>query len=102
MFIFLTPRWSESISFLRDANDSFNACLEHKNFSMPGIQLHYIFETIGREYNKDAQKTTRTLVKESSASTQFYYRLNFNHTCLRDNLLHKSLKFSPPIRTSRG
>jgi len=69
---------------------------------MPGAQLNYIFAEIGRNYGRKILKSVRRLVKESFGLTKLYGHLNFNHTCLRDNLLPKSLRFSPPVRTSRG
>ena len=69
---------------------------------MPRVQLHYIVATIGKVCNKDAQKTVGKLVKKSYGITKLYCHLNFNHTCFIENLLPKSLKFSPLITTSRG
>ena len=47
-------------------------------------------------------QSAKILVKVSSGISKLFGHLNFNHTCLRESLLPKSLKYSPPIRTSRG
>ena len=69
---------------------------------MPGVQSRYIFTVIRREYGKKIRKTARKLVKVNSKITKLLCNLNFNHNCLRENLLPKSLRFAPPIQTTRG
>ena len=69
---------------------------------MPGVQLRYIFSEIGREYDREILQSARRLVKVSLSISKLFGHLNFNHNWLRENLLPKSLKFLPLIRTSRG
>ena len=69
---------------------------------MPGEQTQQIFSIIRRDYGVNILSSARQFVQNSTSITKFYCHLRFNHTCLRENILPKSLKFSPPIRSSRG
>ena len=72
-------------------------------YTMPGATiLHFFFFEIGRECDRETLQSARRLVKVSSSISKLFGHLNFNHTSLRESLLPKSLKFSPPVRTSRG
>ena len=69
---------------------------------MPGEQTFHIFSIIRRDHGTSVLKTARKIVNEWSNITKSYCHLNFNHSCLREKLLPKSLRFSPPIRSNRG
>ena len=69
---------------------------------MPGEQFHQIFSVLRRDYAVDVLQKARNFIKDSTCINKCYKNLEFNHSCLRENVLPKSLQFSPPIRNSRG
>ena len=69
---------------------------------MPGEQFHQIFSVLRRDYGVDILQKARNFIKDSTCINKCYRNLEFSHSCLRENVLPKSLQFSPPIRSSRG
>ena len=69
---------------------------------MRGEQFYQIFLVLRRDYGVDALQKARNFIKDSTCINKCHRNLEFNHSCLRENLLPKSLQFSPPIRSSRG
>ena len=69
---------------------------------MPGEQFHQIFSVLRRDYGVDVLQKARNFIKDSTCINKCYKNLEFNHSCLRENVLPKSLQFSPPIRSSGG
>jgi len=68
---------------------------------MPGERPQEIFSVIRADYGVDTLYKARKLVKDSSCITKQYCSLQFNHNCLRSEILPNSFKFFPPIRTPR-
>jgi len=60
------------------------------------------FSIIRTDYRVDTLYKAGKLVKDISCITKKYCSLQFNHNCLRSEILPNSLKLFPPIRTLRG
>ena len=93
----LQGTWYTKQDFSSATKGSFR---EERN--LPMVSKGCIFTVIRREYDKNIRNTARKLVKVNSKITKLLCHLNFNHNCLQENLLPKSLRFAPPIRTTRG
>ena len=61
-----------------------------------------IFEFIRREFGQTVLQCSRKFEKIGLKISKSYCDLKFNHRCKSEDLVPKSLQFSPPIRTKRG
>ena len=69
---------------------------------MRSEQTFHIFSIIRRDHGTNVLKTAGKFVNEWPSITKFYCHLNYNHSCSREKLLPKSLRFSPTICLNRG
>ena len=73
---------------------------------MPGKQEnipHYaVFNMIRTDIGQDGVAKSRKLEKVELKINKAFLDLKFNHSCKSENLIPSSLKFSPPVRSSRG
>ena len=73
---------------------------------MPGkqqnIPYYAVFNMIKTEIGQDGVAKSRKLEKVELKINKVFLDLKFNHSCKTENLIPSSLKFSPPVRSSRG
>ena len=73
---------------------------------MPGkqqnISYYAVFNMIRTEIGQDGVAKSRKLEKVELKFNNTFLDLKFNHSCKTENLIPSSLKFSPPVRSSRG
>ena len=61
-----------------------------------------MFNLIRAEHGQEIVAVRRKLGKATLKVNKAYLDLKFNHTCKAEELTPNSLKFSPPVKSSRG
>ena len=65
----------------------------------PGI---HIFSFIRDHYGQDAIRHARCWEKAASREAITFQQLQFLHTCLRTNVMPRSVRYSPPVKSNVG
>ena len=78
---------------------------EHMNFkisNIPGNSVYINYKAIKDRHGSGVLKLIRSLISQGKRIARHRAHLFFNHSCLRENILTKSLVIKSPINTRAG
>ena len=76
--------------------------MDFKLSNIPGNSVYINYKAIKDRHGSGVLKLIRSLISQGKRIARHRAHLFFNHSCLRENILTKSLVIKSPINTSAG